>query len=134
MTLVPCRLTHVLIEEQTDSQTIVLAERDGERRIPIVIGPGEAAAINRAVRHERFSRPLTHDLLATVIEACGHRCTEIRIVGLREGTFFAELLLEDAAGEELSVDCRPSDAIALLVRLEDVPLLVEDEVFADHDG
>jgi len=134
MELVPTRLTHVLIEEQSDSQVISLAEIGGDRRIPIVIGPHEAAAINRAVKSERFARPLTHDLLATVIESCGYRCTEVRIVDLREGTFYGELVLVDGDGHVVTVDCRPSDAIALLVRLEDVPLMVAESVLAASDG
>jgi bifunctional DNase/RNase len=134
MDLLPCRLTHVLIEEQTDSQVIFLAELDGDRRLPIVIGPMEAAAINRAVKDEQFSRPLTHDLLAAVIEATGHSCREIRIVDLKEGTFFAELVLVGPDEREQVVDCRPSDAIALLVRLDDVPLTVAERVFAAHDA
>lgn len=134
MAQVPCRLTHVLVEEQTDSQVIFLAELHGDRRLPIVIGPYEAAAIQRAIKNERFSRPLTHDLLLQVIEACGHRCREVRIVDLEEGTFFAELVLEDEEGDELTIDCRPSDAIALLVRLEGVPLVVDEDVFAAYDG
>ena len=132
--MVPCRLTHVLVEEQTDSQVIFIAEIDGERRVPIVIGPHEAASIQRAVKGERFSRPLTHDLLLNVIEACGQRCSEVRIVDLEEGTFYGELVLVDDEGLETAVDCRPSDAIALLVRLEGVPLLVAESVFAAHDG
>lgn len=127
MDLVPCYLSHILIEEQTDSQVVFLAEREGSRRVPIVIGPLEAGAIARAVRAERFSRPLTHDLLVQVIEATGHTCREVRVVDLRDGTFFAELVI--AGGErEVVLDCRPSDALAILVRLPDTPLMVADKV------
>ena len=134
MRWVPCRLTHILVEEQTDSQVITLAELEGERRLPIVIGPMEAAAINRAVTSDHFGRPLTHDLMVQLLEATGHHCVGIRIVALLEGTFYAELVLRDADGTEIEIDCRPSDAIALQVRLPHVPLVVAEEVFAAHHG
>jgi len=130
MDWVPCRLSHLLIEEQTDSQVIYLSEIDGERRLPIVIGPMEASAIHRAVRGEHFARPLTHDLLAAFIEETGCDCRDIRVVDIQDGTYYAEIRLQTTAEDSMvAIDCRPSDAIALLVRLPGTDLLVADHVF-----
>ena len=93
MAFKPCYLSHILLEEQGDQQVIFISEKDGERRIPIVIGPLEATAIDRAVKGQRFPRPLTHDLFVNLLSTIDHDCREIRIVDLREGTFFAELIV-----------------------------------------
>jgi bifunctional DNase/RNase len=131
MALKPCFLSHIVLEEQNEQQVIFLTEKDGSRRIPITIGPLEAMAIDRAVKNTKFPRPLTHDLIITIIEAASLRCREVRIVDLREATFFAEVVLIDGHGKETVVDCRPSDAIALLVRMPGTPLLIEDSVLDD---
>lgn len=128
MSLRECHLSHVLIDELTDSQVIFLSEHGGARRFPIIIGALEAVAIDRGVKQQPFPRPLTHDLLATTIAACDRRVDEIRIVDLRDGTFYAEVVLVDPDGTRRAIDARPSDAIALLVRSPGTRLLVEEEV------
>jgi len=134
MALKPCYLSHILLEEQGDQQVIFITEKDGDRRIPIVIGPLEATAIDRAVKGQRFPRPLTHDLIVNLLGSTGHECREIRIVDLKEGTFFAELVVSGPEGKELVLDCRPSDAIALMVRMPGTPLLVAEDVLAEAGG
>lgn len=134
MALKPCYLSHILLEEQGDQQVIFITEKDGTRRIPIVIGPLEATAIDRAVKAQRFPRPLTHDLFVNLLTALDRDCREIRIVDLREGTFYAELVISGPDGREHILDCRPSDAIALMVRMPGTPLLVADEVLAEAGG
>lgn len=126
-----CYLSNLLLEERGDQQVIFLTERDGGRRIPIVVGPFEAAAIDRAVKGARFPRPLTHDLFVNLLDALGQTVREIRIVDLREGTFYAEIVIVDADGNETLLDCRPSDAIALMVRLPGVSLQVAEEILAE---
>jgi bifunctional DNase/RNase len=126
-----CYLSQILIDEQADQQMIFLAERDGTRRVPITIGPLEAMAIDRAVKGQRFARPLTHDLLVQLIERSGHHCTAVRIVDLKEGTFYAQVELRTADGGNITLDCRPSDAIALLVRLPGAELTVAEAVLAE---
>ncbi len=134
MALKPCYLSHILLEEQGDQQVIFITEKDGERRIPIVIGPLEATAIDRAEKGQRFPRPLTHDLFVNLLSSIDHECREIRIVDLKEGTFFAELVIVGATGREIVLDCRPSDAIALMVRMPGTPLLVAEDVLAEAGG
>src|SRR3954466_13687170 len=103
MALRPCYLSQILIDEGSDKQVIFVAEREGSRRIPIIIGPLEAMAIDRAVKAQKFPRPLTHDLVVTLIESLGATCSAVRIVDLREGTFFAQLVLTKSDGAELLV-------------------------------
>jgi len=132
MPLVSCRLTNVVVDEGNDHQAVILAEDGGtHRRLSIAIGPAEALAIDRAVKGQQFPRPLTHDLLTCVIGATKHHLVEIRIVDLREKTFFAELVLVGPDEVRREIDCRPSDAIALLVRHPGVPLMVNDVVLAE---
>jgi bifunctional DNase/RNase len=127
----PCYLSQILIDEQADQQVIFVTEQGGARRIPIVIGPLEAMAIDRAVKGQRFERPLTHDLFVSLMTATRHRCREVRIIDLKAGTFFAQLVLLGDDGREIALDCRPSDAIALMVRLPDTVLLVAEDVLAE---
>ena len=106
-------------------------EQDGspELQLPIRIGSIEATAISMGVSPREGRRPMTHDLLASSIEALGAQCARVRIVGVEGTIFFAqvELLRED--GEQVLVDARPSDAIALAVRAE-APVFAEEDVLS----
>lgn len=135
MDLRPCYLSHVVIDETADQQVVFISEREGSRRFPITIGVFEATAIDRAVKAQRFPRPLTHDLVLATAEALGGRLVEVRIVDLREQTFYARLVFATADGAAAEVDCRPSDALAVLVRAgADLPLLVADHVLSEAAG
>src|SRR5437763_13272785 len=88
---VQMELHKIIISEMQDQQIIMLKEVDGERAFPIVIGSGEAYAINRRLKGEVPQRPLTHDLLASVIEHLGGTIESIEINGLENHTFFARI-------------------------------------------
>lgn len=126
---IPVELSQILINESVDQQIIVLKEKDGERSFPIVIGMPEILAIDRRLKGYELPRPMTHDLLASVIEHLGGRVVKIVINDLREHTFYARIFIERDS-EVLEVDSRPSDAIALASGLT-VPIFVDDRVF-DH--
>ncbi len=111
------QLSRVVIQEKEDQQFIHLQEKDGHRSFPIVIGFNEAAEINRKLRGYESPRPMTHDLIARIVEAVESRITKIIISDLRESTFFATLVIDAEDGEKY-VDCRPSDAIALAVQTQ----------------
>ncbi|UGQ10767.1 bifunctional nuclease family protein [Yinghuangia sp. ASG 101] len=102
----------VRVEMPSNQPIVLLKETGGDRYLPIWIGPVEATAIAFAQQGVVPARPLTHDLFRDVLEALGHELTRIRIVDLREGVFYAELVF--ANGTEVSA--RPSDAIALALR------------------
>jgi hypothetical protein len=119
-------LSKIIISDLQDSQLIYLKEMDGERSFPIVIGNGEAAAIDRRLKGIATQRPLTHDLLASVIEQMGGNLERIEINDLAEGTFFAVIHIRQD-GHVLEIDSRPSDAIALGVA-SSVPIFVAEHV------
>lgn len=120
-------LSRILIRENNDYQIIELREVDGERTFPIVIGLPEAQAIERRLRGIEIKRPQTHELLAHVIDAFGGELKSITINNLSDHTFFASLDIETADGQELHIDSRPSDAIALGIA-KSVPIYVEERV------
>lgn len=124
--MVLMELSRIFIREMTDMQIIELTEVDGDRTFPIVIGLPEAFAIERRLKGIEIPRPQTHDLLASVIKHLGGELKRIVINDLAEGTFFAKLVIEQD-GQEIEVDSRPSDAIALGVS-EDVPIYVAEHV------
>jgi len=127
-----CELIRIMITETGDHQVIVLKEAAGERTFPIVIGFFEAAAIDRRIKGHVMPRPMTHDLLGSVIEAMGGRLAKVVVTDLKEHTFFASLII-DRDGEEITVDARPSDAIALAVA-NNTPIFVEDHVLDEVAG
>jgi len=129
---VPMELSRILIRELTDMQIIELTEIDGERTFPIVIGLPEAFAIERRLKGIQIERPQTHDLLASTIEHLGGLLHKVVINDLRDGTFFATLIVEQD-GEMIEVDSRPSDAIALAVA-GDVPIEVAEHVLAETEA
>ena len=121
MNLVECELAQILRAEQREAQVVVLREKNGYRSLPIEIGIVEAVAINREIQGVETLRPMTHDLLISVVTALGGRLARIIVNDLVQmkdgaGTFFGIAVLVRENGEEIGVDCRPSDAIALAVR------------------
>ena len=124
---VEVELSRILINETSDQQIIVLKERNGERSFPIVIGIVEIFAIDRRLKGITPPRPMTHDLLDSVIKRVGARIEKIVIDDLRNHTFYAKIHI-NVDGHTLEVDSRPSDAIALGVA-SNTPIYVADHVF-----
>jgi len=122
-------LRRIIISEVDDHQVIVLKEIEGDRSFPIVIGIFEATSINRRVKQEQSQRPLTHDLINSVVELMGGEIQDIVISELKEHTYFAKLRIRNE-GELIEVDCRPSDAIALAVTAK-VPIYVAEDVLGE---
>jgi len=119
-------LSRILIRETDDMHIVELREVDGERVFPIVIGLSEAAAIERRLMGQEPPRPLTHELLASVIAGLDANLEKILITDLKKSTFFARLLLR-RGDDVIEIDSRPSDAIALGVA-DDVPIFVSEHV------
>jgi bifunctional DNase/RNase len=109
---VQMELHKIIISEMQHEQIIVLKEVDGDRKFPIVIGNDVAYAIDRRLKGIAHPRPLTHDLLANVIEELGGQIEQIEINNLEEHTFFARIHIRRGT-DVLKIDSRPSDAIAL---------------------
>jgi uncharacterized protein len=129
--LVPIQmeLRRIVISEVDEHQLIFLKEIDGDRSFPIVIGLFEATSIDRRVRGISIPRPLTHDLISSVIETLGGDLQDIVISELRDHTYFAKLRIRKE-GELEEVDCRPSDAIAMAVTAK-VPIFVNEDVLGE---
>lgn len=109
---VPVELSRIMITELGDQQVIFLKEKDGDRNFPIMIGTREAMAIDRRLKGHKTPRPMTHDLMADVIESMGGSIERILISDIQDHTFIAKLYI--SRGEEtIEIDSRPSDAIAL---------------------
>ena len=121
-------LLGVRVELPANTPMMLLKETDGDGRLlPILIGNSEAASIHAAMQGLQPPRPLTHDLLSTVIEVLDHRIDRVTITELRDHVFMAELTLVDSDGVTTSLSCRPSDACALAIRT-DAPIYATDEV------
>jgi len=126
---VEVELSKIIINEAVDQQIIVLKELQGRRSFPIVIGMTEILAIDRRLKNIQLPRPMTHDLLADVIDQMGGEVEKVVISDLSNGTFYARLHII-ANGETVTVDSRPSDAIALGVGTG-TPIFVDEQVFED---
>jgi bifunctional DNase/RNase len=126
---VQMELHKIIISEMADQQIIYLKEVDGERKFPIVIGNNEALAIDRRLKGKETPRPLTHDLLASVIENMGGSVDRIEINDLQAHTFFARIMIRQN-GRTIEIDSRPSDAIALGIATV-VPIFVAEHVLEE---
>ena len=107
-------------------RVVILKEKMAKRYLPIWIGPAEADAIAVKLQGVNVPRPLTHDLLSSVIDSLGAAIDSIIVSDLKSDTFYAKILL-NIDGEQIEVDSRPSDALALAVRVE-VPIYAEEAV------
>jgi len=120
------------IDERTHTPVVLLKEKGGERMLPIWIGPSEASSIAIQLTGRKFQRPLTHDLLKTIVQGLGARIPKIAIVELRDKTYYAKVYLERAS-ELISIDARPSDCIALALRTQS-PIFVSEELLRDDEA
>ena len=128
--LVECELSKVVVNEVRDQQMVYVRElAEPHREFPILIGIVEAMAIERKLKNQPVERPLTHDLVVSVIEEMGGRLERIIVNDLKEGTFFAQLEVHMPGRKEpLLIDSRPSDAIAVAVRCR-CRIYVHEKVF-----
>jgi bifunctional DNase/RNase len=117
----------VQADPQSGAPTVVLRGTEDKRELTMYIGQAEAQAIATPLQRLRPARPLTHDLLLAAITGLRATVRRAVITGLRESTYTAELILE-AQGREISLDARPSDAIAVALRA-DAPILAAEAVF-----
>ncbi|NLY02797.1 MAG: bifunctional nuclease family protein [Rhodopirellula sp.] len=131
---VPMQLSRIIISEINDNQVIYLKEIDGNRTFPILIGIFEATSIDRRVKGFPSPRPLTHDLIVSVVEHLGAEFQDVVISELKEHTYFAKLRVRQD-GELIEIDARPSDAIAVAVTCQPpLPIFVNEEVLNDVLG
>lgn len=118
------------IDLLTHDPVVILKDLEGKRHLPILIGPFEATAIALALEGTQVPRPLSHDLMKSVIESLKARVDRIVIHDIQENTFFAKVVLESTVGP-LEIDARPSDSIALALRTGS-PIYVSDQIMLEE--
>lgn len=125
--LIEVKIGALIMDPNTNSPIVVLKSIEGETVLPIWVGAFEANAIALEIEKVAPQRPMTHDLLRNVIVECQLTATSVVISDLQENTFYARIELVDTKGDPVALDARPSDAIALALRL-DCPIFVEQKV------
>lgn len=133
MSVVQMQLSRIIISEISDNQVIYLKEVDGDRQFPILIGIFEATSIERRVKDaERPPRPLTHDLILSLVRGLNAELDSVVISHIKQHTYFAQLRIKKENGELIEIDSRPSDAIAIAVTVQPhLPIFVAEEVLSE---
>jgi bifunctional DNase/RNase len=127
--MIEMELTGVRVELPTNQPIVLLRERGGERYLPIWIGAAEAAAIALCLQGVVTPRPMTHDLMKSILEDLAVQVQRITVTELRESTFFATIELQHG-GANYEISSRPPDAIALAVRTS-TPIFASEEVLEE---
>jgi uncharacterized protein len=124
--VIEVRVAHLGLDRTTNTPVVILQEREGERVLPIWIGPAEASAIAMELAGVKFARPLTHDLLKQIIVGLGADLRKVLITKVQENTYYAELHIY-RGDTVIQVDARPSDSIAVALRLK-APIFTSDHL------
>lgn len=127
--MVEVEIDSIRVSLMSQHRIVILKETGAERFLPIWIGPYEAEAITVSLQQMEVARPLTHDLLRNVLQTLGAEVMRINIVELRDDVFYARIVVR-VNGRELEIDSRPSDALALAVRVH-VPVFVAESVMLE---
>lgn len=124
--MIEVRVAHLGLDKTSNTPVVILQEQNGERVLPIWIGPAEASAIAMELAGMKFARPLTHDLLKQVIVGLGAELRKVIITQVKDNTYYAELHIY--RGDAIvNIDARPSDSIAVALRLK-APIFTSEEL------
>jgi bifunctional DNase/RNase len=126
--MIPVKVNKISYHSKSKSYAIVLKEIEGKRCMPVIIGSFEAQSIALAIEEIQTPRPLTHDLICDFISAVDVSLKAIKIYSLNEGVYFAKIIIISEHMGEKTIDARPSDAIAVALRMH-TPILVSKKVF-----
>ena len=124
--LIPMEVIGVRVEMPSNQPIVLLKEIEGSRFLPIWVGAVEATAIAFAQQGVEPPRPLTHDLMNNLVELLDATLTAVHLTEIKDGIFYATMLLRDSKGGQLTISARPSDAIALAVRSHSNILATEE--------
>jgi len=128
--MIPVKISKISYNAKSRSYAVILKEITGELCLPVIVGSFEAQSIALAIEVVDTPRPLTHDLICDVITGIGGQLTTVRVSHLQDGVFFAQLeITSDEFGKKI-IDSRPSDAIAVALRLN-APILVSEDVLKE---
>jgi bifunctional DNase/RNase len=123
--MIEMKVWRLALDGRNDTPVVILQETEGKRVLPIWIGRSEARAIAMELAGQKFQRPLTHDLMKTIIDGLDGMVRKITITELKENTFFAKIFIQK--GEDIvGIDARPSDSIALALRTKAAVFVTED--------
>ena len=128
--MIAVKVNKISFHPPSRSYAVILKEIDGDRRLPVIVGAFEAQSIALALEYMETPRPLTHDLIGNIIKGIGSKLKTVKITTLKEGVFFASLEISGDGIGERSIDSRPSDALAVALRLQ-APILVEEDVMSE---
>jgi len=128
----PMVISGLTVDPLTNSPIVILKETAGEKTLPIWIGLLEATAIASELEGIQFSRPMTHDLLKNIIDLIDVKVNKIEVCDLKNNTYYALIHIEHK-GKEMTIDARPSDALALSLRVK-APIFVSDEVIEKSEN
>jgi bifunctional DNase/RNase len=128
--LVEVKVQSLALDRTTNTPVVILQELDGSRVLPIWIGPSEASAIATELAGVKFSRPLTHDLMKTLVRALHGTLSQVVIGALKNNTYYAQVFVQNGDEDVVAIDARPSDSIALALRLN-APIFASEELL-DH--
>lgn len=120
------KVMHLGLDRSSNTPVVILQEKDGERVLPIWIGPSEASAIAMELAGVKFSRPLTHDLVKQVILGLGGQMSRVSITQVKENTYYAEMEIRQN-DNVVRIDARPSDSIAVALRLG-APIYTQEDL------
>ena len=128
--MIEMRVMGIALDTRTGSPIVVLHDKDNRKALPIWIGSAEASAIIRKIENLSVARPMTHDLIIDIIEKTGYVLDRIEINDVEKETYYATLQLVNDAGNIVKIDSRPSDAIAVAIRV-DAPIFVTANVLSN---
>ena len=128
--MIEMKVMGIALDTRTGSPIVVLHDLQNRKALPIWIGSAEASAIIRKIENITVSRPMTHDLIIQIVEKTGYTIDRIEINDVDKETYFAIIYLKNEQGEEIQIDARPSDAIAVSIRV-DAPIFVTANVLAN---
>lgn len=128
--MIEMRVMGIALDTRTGSPIVVLHDKDNRKALPIWIGSAEASAIIRKIENLNVSRPMTHDLIINMIEKLGYTLDRIEINDVEKETYYATMFISDKDGKITEIDSRPSDAIAVAIRV-DAPIFVTANVISN---
>ncbi len=128
--MIEMKVMGIALDTRTGSPIVVLHDLQNRKALPIWIGSAEASAIIRKIENIAVTRPMTHDLVIDVIKQTGYSIDKVEINDVDKETYFAIIFLKNDEGKEIQIDARPSDAIAVAIRVE-APIFVTANVLAN---
>jgi len=128
--MVPVKVQKISFHPPSRSYAVILSEINGERKLPVIVGSFEAQSIALALEEMETPRPLTHDLIGLLINEIDANLVAVRITNIEDGVFYASLDINGEITGKRSIDSRPSDAIAVGLRMK-APIMISDELFEE---